>query len=383
MSFVGRLRTPRESPAPSSPQAGEMYYDAGTNTLYWWNGSRWYPAGGGGTVLTAARMYRNAAMSLANNSFVTVPLDTVLFDTHGGFTPASGLYTVPVAGNYWVEADLSLHIGTAAAATVSIGVTKNGTLTLQAENRSTAPVSTDVDLAVSDVFSFNQGDTIGLWVGTNYAAALNAVGLMSNRLSVYRITSDAVGPNGPGGPIGIPAPSTSMPASPVDGQLWVFPAAPASGENWMFRYNAGSSSPYKWEFVGGPPTTSGPAGSLGMNSAGLGTVTWQQFNGGPSLATAFAGDYLFQFGSMIYNQVPCSPYSAYVSLARDSATLIGSIQANFNLISQWAGSNVQASARVNGLPAGTYLTLFIATNGGSFTTYFQDGWMRMRPIRVG
>lgn len=46
--FVGRLRTPRLAGAPSSPARGELYYDTGTDTLYWWNGTTWISASGGG-----------------------------------------------------------------------------------------------------------------------------------------------------------------------------------------------------------------------------------------------------------------------------------------------------------------------------------------------
>jgi len=49
--IVGRLRTPRLSAAPSSPVVGEMYYDTGTNILYWWNGTTWISASGSGATL--------------------------------------------------------------------------------------------------------------------------------------------------------------------------------------------------------------------------------------------------------------------------------------------------------------------------------------------
>jgi hypothetical protein len=45
---TGRLRPPRISAAPASPALGELYYDTGTNSLYWWNGTAWIAAAGGG-----------------------------------------------------------------------------------------------------------------------------------------------------------------------------------------------------------------------------------------------------------------------------------------------------------------------------------------------
>ena len=39
--ILGRLRTPRLPAAPASPVVGEMYYDTGTNGLYWWNATAW------------------------------------------------------------------------------------------------------------------------------------------------------------------------------------------------------------------------------------------------------------------------------------------------------------------------------------------------------
>ena len=48
--FKGRLRTPRLPSAPASPITGEMYYDTTTNILYWWNGTAWTAAAGGGAM---------------------------------------------------------------------------------------------------------------------------------------------------------------------------------------------------------------------------------------------------------------------------------------------------------------------------------------------
>lgn len=51
--FVGnRITLPRLGTAPSSPAAGDAYYNTGTNTAYVWNGTSWLDlaASGGATA---------------------------------------------------------------------------------------------------------------------------------------------------------------------------------------------------------------------------------------------------------------------------------------------------------------------------------------------
>ena len=43
---VGRLRTPRLAGAPATPAPGEIYFDTGTSTLYFWSGTSWLSAQG-------------------------------------------------------------------------------------------------------------------------------------------------------------------------------------------------------------------------------------------------------------------------------------------------------------------------------------------------
>ena len=76
------------------------------------------------------------------------------------------------------------------------------------------------------------------------------------------------------------------PANPQDGDLWLLDLGGST--RWVFRYNAGSASTHKWEFLGGPPVRGHVAAAEALGSANawtnLATV-------GPSFAVPRAGDY--------------------------------------------------------------------------------------------
>jgi hypothetical protein len=91
--------------------------------------------------------------------------------------------------------------------------------------------------------------------------------------------------------------SATPPATPSDGQLWVYPAAAASGVNWLFRYNAASASTYKWEFLGGPAIWAYLAADESSATVGA----WTDLTTvGPEIVCARAGDYLVSADANVY-----------------------------------------------------------------------------------
>jgi len=58
--IVGRMRPPRLASAPASPSLGELYFDSGTDILYYWSGTAWVSggsgSGGGGGATIAPRV---------------------------------------------------------------------------------------------------------------------------------------------------------------------------------------------------------------------------------------------------------------------------------------------------------------------------------------
>ena len=87
---------------------------------------------------------------------------------------------------------------------------------------------------------------------------------------------------------------TALPSSPIDGEEFVYEAE--EGVVWKFRYNAGSASVYKWEFVGGAALYD----SVETDEATSGTVFQDLATVGPILTIPFAGDYTVGIGSLQY-----------------------------------------------------------------------------------
>jgi len=162
---------------------------------------------------------------------------------------------------------------------------------------------------------------------------------------------------------------TTLPASPVDGQEYILVDSLTNPTyQWRFRYNASSTSPYKWEFVGGAPLRSWVAASEATTSTpyvDLATV-------GPSITAPRAGEYLHSFG--------CSANCTTAGSALQIATGLGTggqITA--------PGANYGAAMVVNGplatLTAAQVVKLqYGVTFGG--TASFGGRWLELMPRRV-
>ena len=99
-----------------------------------------------------------------------------------------------------------------------------------------------------------------------------------------------------------PAFVTSLPSTPYDGQIIYYQADAANGVIWQLRYNASSSSAYKWEFISGASLYN----IVGSNVYG----SWESYNSltygnlatvGPSITVPLAGDYMCDFSVISQN----------------------------------------------------------------------------------
>jgi len=85
---------------------------------------------------------------------------------------------------------------------------------------------------------------------------------------------------------------TTLPASPVDGQEAILVDSVTNPTyQWRFRWNAGSSSAYKWEFVGGAPLVkTNWVGGITINT-GTNVGGWYYLPASMSMVAPRAGDY--------------------------------------------------------------------------------------------
>jgi len=167
-----------------------------------------------------------------------------------------------------------------------------------------------------------------------------------------------------------PAPSTTPPASPADGDIWYFPADATNGVVWQLRYNSGSASAYKWEYVGGSLLAGYVATEEGTTSTSYVALT----TAGPSITLPRAGDYRVEMSNFGYNPVSGSA-------AQMGAYLNGSATG----VSTYSGAvfytSVYKSFAVVGVTAGWVLNALYRTVG-SGQSNFGERTLLVRPIRI-
>lgn len=123
------------STAPSSPVAGQIYFDTTTNVLYFYNGTEWVPASGSTEVIQDV-----IGSSVSGGTGLTAT-----YNDTSGITTLDLDNTAVTAGNY----------GTTAAKTASF--------TVDAQGRLTAASEQDIQIATSQVTDLAEfiDDTVG------------------------------------------------------------------------------------------------------------------------------------------------------------------------------------------------------------------------------
>ena len=177
---------------------------------------------------------------------------------------------------------------------------------------------------------------------------------------------------------------TSLPASPVDGSEVYYLADATNGVVWHLRYRAASTSPYKWERIGGAPLWAanyaqalGSPAAIGVNYALPGT---------PSLVIPLAGDYLMDFSISSWGKETATAglCGAYFFICIDGTTRVSeSILAQTS--AQYDFRPLMQLERIAGMAAGKTLSLGVQqanmTGTNIWSTYHRR--LRVEPVRVG
>ena len=163
---------------------------------------------------------------------------------------------------------------------------------------------------------------------------------------------------------------TSLPGSPVDGQEAILVDSLTNPSySWRFRYHAASTSPYKWEFVGGAPLYSV------VDALEYGTTAWGYLaTFGPSAVIPRNGEYQVSYGYSGNNVN--NDGTNYMALAID-----GTLQGGNAIAGGTSYGGMQFTPAVTRKfvinAAQTVAAQYYASGG-----WFQCRWLSVVPIRV-
>jgi len=165
---------------------------------------------------------------------------------------------------------------------------------------------------------------------------------------------------------------TTLPASPYNGQEFVLVDSTTNPSyQWRLRFNANSTSAYKWEFVGGAPVN----GYVGTTESSAAAGWTDLATIGPSFTLPRAGDYLFAFETTMTCSIANWPHVG-LSLS-GAAPAIEALASNNAAMYQTASSTWR---KIAGLAASTAVKLMYHPNGASVTFLYRT--LNVQPVRV-
>jgi hypothetical protein len=331
---------------------------------------------------TAARAYRNAALTLTANGFTKIPVDTVTTDPGGNIDLANGRYVCPATGTYQISVVASVF-SNAPGQQIQAAARKNSAYVAYGTTDTSTATNQTLTSTVTDVVQCNAGDILELWAFCSAALAWNT-GTLYGYLSVVQVGNsmnftqaggDLAGkyPN----PIVAPPTVTALPASPVDGQQIYYLADATNGIVWHLRYRASSSSAHKWEHVGGGEVVLGPSGSIGTSS-----TSFVAFTGAPTYAPPLPGDYRVQWGGFVQVSVNVQLNMVFTIAKNGAPYADPQYSAQQVSTALWGGGDTSKVVRLNDLLATDVLSIMVRVNSANNGS-FSNGWLNIKPVRVG
>jgi len=115
---------------------------------------------------TAARMWRNAAMTLTPLAWTKIAMDSASHDAGGNFNVASSRYVCPATGTYQVNGLLSIQMD-ATPRDILVSVYKNGAEVTRGGRYMTTATNPINAFGLADVISCNAGDYLEFYAYNN------------------------------------------------------------------------------------------------------------------------------------------------------------------------------------------------------------------------
>lgn len=171
---------------------------------------------------------------------------------------------------------------------------------------------------------------------------------------------------------------TSLPGSPSDGdEAILVDSTTAPTYQWRFRYNAGSASSNKWEFIGGVPASDEVTTSQTTTS----TTYTNLATTGPSVVLPLAGNYLVSIGTYALNSNTNNSsrmsYAIGATAASDNDCII--MDYTNNAVAANEAGNLFRVRLKAGLTAVTLTAKYRVTAG---TGTFSNRFMSVTPVAV-
>jgi len=174
---------------------------------------------------------------------------------------------------------------------------------------------------------------------------------------------------------------TALPQSPQEGQVISYDAG--DGLTWRFRYNNGSTSAYKWEFIGGSQLYDEVGTQQNITTTGyndLATV-------GPSITLpSLAGDYMIQHGAYLGQSVAAGQRTrmSFAIGATAASDAWGAFVTGTGASANGDEASVARMTRATGVAAGALIRAKYRIDVGAATpAYAGLRWISVTPIRVG
>jgi hypothetical protein len=169
---------------------------------------------------------------------------------------------------------------------------------------------------------------------------------------------------------------TTLPANPYDGQEAILVDSVTNPSfTWRFRYNAASTSAYKWEHVGGGGACSGPMGSLDFTA-----TAWTMFASGPIVAAPRAGEYVIEWGCVLNNSNPFAGVYIIQSVLSSGGPILSAV-AEVRPTAMYGGSSVSSVQPVT-LAANEQPRIWVSNQVGGNQSTVSRGYLRLIPTRV-